>query len=181
MDTADDFRAVVAGRQRALLRTAWLLTGTSATAEDLVPTRTRVVVVAPDGYTSAALGARTAPVRSNAAVLETEAPAGELVLTGPAVPRLRYDLAEVARGAERPDTAVAAATGALAYLARAAGRDAQEHGSTAGFADEVRREQGGGAARRLVSLGDTGAVARSGAGGSLAVDLSSGEVEESPC
>lgn len=38
MDAADDFRRYVVGRQRALLRTAWLLTGDWATAEDLVQT-----------------------------------------------------------------------------------------------------------------------------------------------
>jgi RNA polymerase sigma-70 factor (sigma-E family) len=38
VDTAEDFRLYVAARQRALLRTAWLLTGDWATAEDLVQT-----------------------------------------------------------------------------------------------------------------------------------------------
>jgi RNA polymerase sigma-70 factor (ECF subfamily) len=38
MDIEDDFRRFVVGRQRALLRTAWLLTGDWATAEDLVQT-----------------------------------------------------------------------------------------------------------------------------------------------
>ena len=36
MNAAEDFRLFVAGRQRGLLRTAWLLTGDWATAEDLV-------------------------------------------------------------------------------------------------------------------------------------------------
>ena len=38
MDREDDFRQYVAGRQRALLRTAWLLTGDWGAAEDLVQT-----------------------------------------------------------------------------------------------------------------------------------------------
>lgn len=38
VDSAEDFRRFVAARQRALLRTAWLLTGDWATAEDLVQT-----------------------------------------------------------------------------------------------------------------------------------------------
>ena len=38
MDVAEDFRTYVVGRQRALLRTAWLLTGDHALAEDLVQT-----------------------------------------------------------------------------------------------------------------------------------------------
>lgn len=38
MDPEDDFRQYVAGRQRALLRTAWLLTGDWGAAEDLVQT-----------------------------------------------------------------------------------------------------------------------------------------------
>lgn len=38
MDHEEDFRRFVAARQRALLRTAWLLTGNWATAEDLVQT-----------------------------------------------------------------------------------------------------------------------------------------------
>lgn len=38
MDTAEDFRRFVVDRQRGLLRTAWLLTGDWATAEDLVQT-----------------------------------------------------------------------------------------------------------------------------------------------
>jgi RNA polymerase sigma-70 factor (sigma-E family) len=37
-DTAEDFESFVASRQRALWRTAWLLTGDSGTAEDLVQT-----------------------------------------------------------------------------------------------------------------------------------------------
>jgi hypothetical protein len=37
METAEDFRLFVVGRQRSLLRTAWLLTDWS-TAEDLVQT-----------------------------------------------------------------------------------------------------------------------------------------------
>ena len=38
MDREDDFRQYVAARQRALLRTAWLLTGDWGAAEDLVQT-----------------------------------------------------------------------------------------------------------------------------------------------
>jgi RNA polymerase sigma-70 factor (sigma-E family) len=38
VDCAEDFRRFVLARQRALLRTAWLLTGDWATAEDLVQT-----------------------------------------------------------------------------------------------------------------------------------------------
>jgi RNA polymerase sigma-70 factor (sigma-E family) len=38
MDTEDDFRQFVAARQRALMRTAWLLTGDWGKAEDLVQT-----------------------------------------------------------------------------------------------------------------------------------------------
>lgn len=38
VDCAEDFRRFVVARQRALLRTAWLLTGDWATAEDLVQT-----------------------------------------------------------------------------------------------------------------------------------------------
>jgi RNA polymerase sigma-70 factor (sigma-E family) len=38
VDREDDFRQFVAARQRALLRTAWLLTGDWGTAEDLVQT-----------------------------------------------------------------------------------------------------------------------------------------------
>jgi RNA polymerase sigma-70 factor (sigma-E family) len=38
VDCAEDFRRFVVARQRALLRTGWLLTGDWATAEDLVQT-----------------------------------------------------------------------------------------------------------------------------------------------
>jgi RNA polymerase sigma-70 factor (sigma-E family) len=38
VETAEDFRRFVSARQRALLRTAWLLTGNWASAEDLVQT-----------------------------------------------------------------------------------------------------------------------------------------------
>jgi RNA polymerase sigma-70 factor (sigma-E family) len=38
VDAAEDFRQYVLGRQRSLLRTAWLLTGDRASAEDLVQT-----------------------------------------------------------------------------------------------------------------------------------------------
>jgi RNA polymerase sigma-70 factor (sigma-E family) len=38
VDTAEDFRGFVIARQRSLLRTAWLLTGDWALAEDLVQT-----------------------------------------------------------------------------------------------------------------------------------------------
>ena len=38
MDAGEDFRRFVVGRQRSLLRTAWLLTGDWASAEDLVQT-----------------------------------------------------------------------------------------------------------------------------------------------
>ena len=38
MQSSDDFREFVVGRQRDLLRTAWLLTGDWGTAEDLVQT-----------------------------------------------------------------------------------------------------------------------------------------------
>jgi RNA polymerase sigma-70 factor (ECF subfamily) len=38
VDREDDFRRYVAERQRALLRTAWLLTGDWGAAEDLVQT-----------------------------------------------------------------------------------------------------------------------------------------------
>lgn len=38
MDATEDFREYVLGRQRALLRTAWLLTGDRGSAEDLVQT-----------------------------------------------------------------------------------------------------------------------------------------------
>jgi RNA polymerase sigma-70 factor (sigma-E family) len=38
VDAAEDFRRYVVGRQRSLLRTAWLLTGDWASAEDLVQT-----------------------------------------------------------------------------------------------------------------------------------------------
>jgi RNA polymerase sigma-70 factor (sigma-E family) len=38
VDATEDFREYVLGRQRALLRTAWLLTGDRGSAEDLVQT-----------------------------------------------------------------------------------------------------------------------------------------------
>jgi RNA polymerase sigma-70 factor (sigma-E family) len=38
VDPSEDFRQYVLGRQRALLRTAWLLTGDRGSAEDLVQT-----------------------------------------------------------------------------------------------------------------------------------------------
>jgi DNA-directed RNA polymerase specialized sigma24 family protein len=43
---AEGFAQFVEGRRRALLRTAWLLTGDWALAEDLVQTRAGAVVAA---------------------------------------------------------------------------------------------------------------------------------------
>jgi len=144
-----------------------------------------LVVVAPDGYTTATLDGATAPVTDNVAVLPVSADR-DVVLTGPDVPEVALDPTLVlgsgwgdSGGQELSQEARARA--ALEDLVRSAQRYAEANGDTDGFAEQLVADSGPALARQLRTLTDATAVADIGDGQCLTADLVTGEVTDGPC
>jgi hypothetical protein len=142
-----------------------------------------LAVAVPDGYTVATSGGRSAVVVSNVAVLDLVSSQTKLTVSGSAMPSVTFDLGKSAilPGGSAPETPGSAAKGALSDLARSAQLYAQEHGSTAGFADKIKADAGPVVSTKFRSLTDTSAVADLGAGRRLTVDLLSGAIDEGAC
>ena len=144
-----------------------------------------LVVVAPDGYTTATLDGEAAPVTDNVAVLPVSAER-DVVLSGPDVPGVTLDPALVLGsgwgGSDvRELDQEARARAALEDLVRSARRYAEANGDTDGFAGQLVADSGPAAAQNFRTLTDATAVADIGGGQCLTADLVAGEVTGGPC
>jgi hypothetical protein len=131
-----------------------------------------IMVALPDGYTRATAGRVTAHVRRNVAMLafDDEPPAGELSVSGPAVPRVSFSLANILVGSGQTGAGgYDAGAGEeakvrlfLAELARRADGYRRDHGTVDGFLAALPADRRAELAGPLATLTDESASARVG-------------------